>query len=140
MSKADEVCSPAAEWINLHSVLRRCWQTERAITRRALRTVRQGGRRRSPARRPRDDEKQVRKSLEALEFEFGLKRPVELRRHGNIYSDGSKGLMKILETEKALLDGNADEDQIDALVDYCTWDVRSMFKIARACQKLVDRE
>jgi hypothetical protein len=115
-----------AQWVNLHTVLRRCWQMKRAITQRAY-------------VRFTKDAKQVRKSLEALEFEFGLRRPPGLRRHTNTYADGSEGLMNILEFEQALFDEDATEEQVETLLSYCEWDVRSMFKIARQCGKLLDR-
>ena len=117
---------PRATWINLHRVLRDCWRLKRAIREHSF--VWFSG-----------DQKRIRYSLEALEWEFGLRRPPNLRSHSNSYCDGTTGQMNILELEQKAFMGDASEDEVDAILAYCKWDVSSMFRIARQCEKLIDR-
>jgi hypothetical protein len=112
-----------ATWINLHEVLRECPEMMRAIRARRHCWF--------------TEETRVRYSLENLEREFGIYRPVDLRSHSHSYGDGSKGLMNVLELVAQVVSGKATEVQAALLTSYCLMDVSSMFKICRACQNLI---
>lgn len=116
---------PDSIWINLLHVVQQCREIKHSITRH--RNVWYGA-----------DRKQVRKSLEALEWEFGIRRPVNIRSHSNRYrdNDGEKGQMEVLTVSSRCLDGSASEGEQMALVDYCTADVKNMYEVTRACERL----
>jgi hypothetical protein len=81
------------------------------------------------------DRIQVRRSLEALEWEFGIVRPAHIRGHNNRYSDGLTGEMHALQSASDFATGQLDESQKKWFEAYCRQDVESMFKIARACER-----
>jgi hypothetical protein len=114
---------PSVEWINLHKVLRTSTETKRHI--RESRNVWFTG------------EKRVRYSLEALEREFNIPRPPEIRSHSNSYRDRKAGGMNVLASIAAVNSGRADDNTKNALFRYCVQDVRSMFDISRDSQKIL---
>ena len=81
------------------------------------------------------DRKQVRRSLEALEWEFGITRPPQIRGHNNNYSDGLEGEMHPLQSASDYSTGQLDESEQHWFESYCRQDVESMFKIARVCER-----
>ena len=113
-------------WINLHHVVRKCKEIKGSI--RKHRYVWTGLKR-----------IRVSYSLEALEWEFGIERPISIRSHGNHYCDlnGNRGQMQVLSTAKRSIAGTATEDEERALREYCEADVKSMYEIAYAAEKLV---
>ena len=117
---------PESEWINLHYALRRCRDMRSAI--REHRHV-WNTRNRSL----------VGYSLEALEWEFDIVRPRNLRGHNNGYRDldGESGEMEVLATAKRVIEGSATEDEELSLRRYCESDVRNMYRIARSCEQLI---
>jgi hypothetical protein len=116
---------PDSTWINLLHVVQKCREIKHSITKH--RNVWYGA-----------DRKQVRKSLEALEWEFGIHRPVNIRSHSNRYRDrdGESGQMEVLTISRRCIDGKASEDEQMALLDYCTADVKNMYEVSRACERL----
>jgi len=114
---------PLARWVNLHRIVTMSTATKRAI--REARNVWHTG------------EKRTRYSLEALEYEFNIRRPPELRSHSNSYADGQPGLMSVLTSVSAVMRETADQLEAENLHQYCVQDVRSMFDIARASQRLL---
>ena len=115
---------PAAEWVNLHLAIRICPPMARSIREHKNVWFTK-------------NQTMVRKSLEALELEFGLQRPPAMRSRSHSYADGLEGEMGILELEARLVGGRATEQEADLLAKYCEWDVRSMFQIARKCERLL---
>lgn len=117
---------PESEWINLHYSLRRCGAIKTAI--REHRYV-WNTRNRSL----------VGYSLEALEWEFGIMRPRNLRGHNNAYHDleGESGEMEPLATAKKVIEGSATEEEETSLRQYCEADVRNMYQIVRSCEQLI---
>jgi hypothetical protein len=111
------------QWINLHALLRDSQRMKRAIRQR--RFVWHTG------------ETRTRYSLEALEREFRIIRPGELRSRSNSYSDSSVGSFSPLELSRLWVDGSIDEEDLGQLKTYCRYDVESMFKISRECEKLI---
>jgi hypothetical protein len=81
------------------------------------------------------DRKQVRRSLEALEWEFGIVRPPQIRGHNNKYSDGLEGEMHPLQSASDYSTGQLDESEQRWFKSYCRQDVESMFTIARTCER-----
>jgi hypothetical protein len=116
---------PDSVWINLLHVVQQCREIKHSITQH--RNVWYGA-----------DRKQVRKSLEALEWEFGIHRPVNIRSHSNRYRDrdGASGQMEVLTISSRCIGGKANEDEQMALLDYCTADVKNMYDVARVCERL----
>lgn len=117
---------PNAEWINLHWLLRNCQAMRSQVRQTAW-------------AHHRSDRKQTRLSLENLEYEFGIVRPVSLRSHTNIYADGMAGAMSPLESEQnAYVGDGEDSEEFELLEGYCYQDVESMFRIARRCARLAE--
>jgi hypothetical protein len=112
----------SVKWINLHKVLRDSTKTKRRI--RESRNVWFTG------------ERRVRYSLEALEREFNIERTPDIRSHSNSYRDRKSGHMNVLTSIRNSNAGAADGVEQNALFRYCRQDVRSMFDISRASQKL----
>ena len=110
---------PDSEWINLLHVVQRCRVVKRSI--RDHRYVWFGA-----------DRIRVRYSLEALEWEFGIKRPIELRSHSNRYRDldGEPGHMEVLSPADRVIQGTASECEKRSLRQYCESDVKSMYEIS----------
>ena len=117
---------PKSEWINLLYVVQQCREMRRSITEH--RNVWYGA-----------DRIQVRNSLEALEWEFGIERPINIRSHSNCYRDldGGHGEMQVLATAQQSISGSATEEEEQSLREYCEADVRSMFEIAYTSEKLL---
>ena len=117
---------PDSEWINLLHIVQRCREIRRSI--RDHRHVWFGA-----------DRSRVRSSLEALEWEFGIKRSIEIRSHSNRYRDldGGPGLMEVLSTAQRVIDGTASEDEELYLRAYCESDVKSMYEISYACEQML---
>ena len=117
---------PKSEWINLLYVVQQCREMRRSITEH--RNVWYGA-----------DRIQVRNSLEALEWEFGIERPINIRSHSNCYRDldGGHGEMQVLATAQRSISGSATEEEEQSLREYCEADVRSMFEIAYTAEKLL---
>jgi hypothetical protein len=113
---------PDATWVNLHYVIKKCDEMQASIDdhRNVWFTK---------------DRKQTRRSLEALEWEFGIARDPEIRSHSYSYVDGRQGGMHVLETITRHLSGEAASVESRALERYCRADVESMFKISRDCEK-----
>ena len=85
------------------------------------------------------DQLRVRNSLEALEWEFGIERPVNIRSHSYCYRDldGGCGHMEVLATAQRSMLGSATEEEEQSLRDYCEADVKNMFQIAYASEQLL---
>lgn len=85
------------------------------------------------------DQVRVRYSLEALEWEFGIERPVNIRSHSYRYRDleGGCGHMEVLATAQRSMSESATEEEEQSLRDYCEADVSSMFEIAYTSEKLL---
>lgn len=117
---------PNSGWINLLYVVQQCREMRRSITEH--RNVWHGA-----------DRIQVRNSLEALEWEFGIERPINIRSHSNCYRDlnGNRGEMQVLATAQRLISGSGTEEEEQSLREYCEADVRSMFEIAYTAEKLL---
>lgn len=117
---------PNSEWINLLYVVQQCKEMTRSITKH--RFVWYGR-----------DRKQVRNSLEALEWEFGIERPINIRSHSNRYKDldGGFGQMEVLATAQRSTTGSASDEDERTLLAYCTADVKNMFEIAYASEQLL---
>ena len=117
---------PNSTWINLLHVVQQCRGIKASI--REHRNVWYG-----------KDQIRVRYSLEALEWEFGIERPANIRSHSNRYKDlnGEFGQMKVLTNAKLSISGSATEDEERALREYCEADVQNMFEIAYASEKLL---
>jgi hypothetical protein len=117
---------PDAEWINLHYAFRDSGEIKRSVREHQYIWV--------PGRiNP------IMYSLEALELEFGIVRPTRIRGHGNCYRDidGKGGEMEVLTVAQRVRGGLASEDEVLALREYCEADVKNMFQIARASERLV---
>lgn len=111
---------PQANWVNLHYPMRKSRKVKKAVrdTRWAVR---------------KKDKIRVPYSLENLEYQFGYVRQPELRAHENIYADRSPGLCKILEFEQAAFQAKSEMKGYEVIAEYCSWDVQTMFRIARWC-------
>ena len=75
-------------------------------------------------------------SLEALEFEFGIRRPQSIRTADHIYSDGVQGDIRILDLAKRVIEGEARPEEEFRLYGYCEADVSGMFKVSRLARKI----
>ena len=117
---------PKSSWINLLYIVQQCKDMKRSITEH--RNVWYGA-----------DRIQVRNSLEALEWEFGIERPINIRSHSNCYRDldGGHGDMQVLATAQRSISESATEEEEQSLRDYCEADVSSMFEIAYTSEKLL---
>ena len=117
---------PKSSWINLLYVVQQRKDMKRSITEH--RNVWYGA-----------DRIQVRNSLEALEWEFGIERPINIRSHSNCYRDldGGHGDMQVLATAQRSISESATEEEEQSLREYCEADVRSMFEIAYTSEKLL---
>ena len=117
---------PDSEWINLLHVVQRCTEIRRSIREHGYAWFEK-------------DKTRIRNSLEALEWEFGIKRPVSLRSHSYRYKDldGGAGSMEVLSTAKRSIEGTADEENETALRAYCEADVKNLFEISSASEHLV---
>lgn len=117
---------PDSSWINLLHVVQQCKEMTSSI--REHRYVWYGR-----------DKIRVRYSLEALEWEFGIERPIDIRSHSNCYRDlgGESGQMKVLSAAKGSITGTATKDEERSLRDYCEADVKSMYEIAYASEQLL---
>lgn len=119
---------PNATWVNLHFVVKNCAAMVEAIE--AHRNVWWTS-----------DKIQTRKSLEALEWEFGIVRDPSIRSHSYSYVDGREGKMHILNTIQSYVSGLASDIEAQTLMEYCRADVDHMFKVARECELgLFDRD
>jgi hypothetical protein len=74
-------------------------------------------------------------SLEALELEFGIERPVAIRSRGHDYADGDTGEMAPLVYEQLEYRRKATQRQKADLELYCRYDVQSLYKISRECTR-----
>jgi len=85
------------------------------------------------------DQIRVRYSLEALEWEFGIERPVNIRSHSYRYRDldGGPGHMEVLATAQRSMLESATEEEEQSLRDYCEADVKNMFQVAYASEQLL---
>jgi len=117
---------PNGAWINLLHVVQQCQEIKSSI--RASRNVWYGR-----------DQSRVRYSLEALEWEFGIERPISIRGHNNRYKDldGGSGNMEVLSTSKRSVTGEATDDENSLLRAYCEADVKNMFTISYACEQFL---
>ena len=117
---------PASDWINLHYAVRECRGIKSSI--RENRNVWYE-----------KDRSRVRYSLEALEWEFGIERPIELRSHSYRYRDlgGEPGLMEVLVSVQQANAGLSTEEEEMYLRKYCEADVNSMYEIAYTCEQLL---
>jgi len=114
---------PDVPWANLHRALRESRVTMRSIreSKRVVYTKRS----------------KTHYSLEALEWEFNRVRPSNCRSADNVYGDGQAGEVRVLDLADRVLAGQASIAEQNQLVAYCEWDVRSMFEIARKCEKIL---
>ena len=112
---------PKAEWVNLLHAFQECREMTDLI--REHRHVKYFS-----------DKTQIRRSLESLEWEFGIIRPPSIRSHNNRYSDGQIGGMRVLDLAAKYIAGSANKTQANTLAYYCRQDVASMQLIARACE------
>ena len=113
------------EWINLHAVLRSDWKMKRAIRERKWVWHCK-------------DQRRVRYSLEALEYEFGVHRSRDLRAHSNCYSDGP-GTLHALKLARAWVNGSGSDHDTNLLMRYTRQDVEGMFRIAKKCHELSNK-
>ena len=114
---------PDSEWINLHQILSKSRHTKASIRQnRNVWFCR--------------DRSRVRYSLEALEWEFGIERPSNIRSHSNCYKDmgGMSGQMEVLSMVQRVMNGSASENEELCLSQYCESDVKNMFEIASASE------
>lgn len=111
---------PNAKWVNLHYFVRHS-------------PLRAAIKRTGWAKRIKD-KKQILCSLENLEYQFGFVRPLQLRSHSNIYSDGNIGRMRVLEQEQKMFSLGLDVSSNPDLIDYCQWDVESMYELLKYCE------
>ncbi len=118
-----DLWGPSIEWVNLHKELRACYQIRSAI--RKHRYVWRTGRKKGDY------------SLEALEYEFGISRPDQLRSASKTYRGGDTGSLSPLEHTKQWIDQTISEDDLTRLQRYTRYDVESMFRIARECELLL---
>lgn len=113
---------PQSTWINLLYVTQLCREMSTAI--RDHRNV-----------VFRNDRTQVRRSLEALEWEFGIVRTADIRGHSNVYRDGLAGEMHALQSASDYAAGFLEPEDARSFEAYCRKDVESMFKISRTCDR-----
>jgi len=113
---------PNAIWINLLHVFQECREMTSAI--RQHRNVKY-----------RRDRTQIRRSLESLEWEFGITRNPNIRSKSNEYSDGLTGTMAVLTLAAELVGGTISTSQEKILYRYCKQDVHSMHRISRDCER-----
>jgi hypothetical protein len=117
---------PDSEWINLHQILSKSRHTKASIRQnRNVWFCR--------------DRSRVRYSLEALEWEFGIERPSNIRSHSNCYKDmgGMSGQMEVLSLVQKSIDGLASEQEDLTLRQYCEADVKNMFDILNTSEQMV---
>ena len=117
---------PDSEWVNLLHVVQQCPATKGSI--RDHRHVWFAA-----------DRIRVRYSLEALEWEFGIERSIEIRSHSNRYRDlnGGPGQMEVLSTANRVIQGTASGDEELRLRRYCESDVKSMYEISYASEQML---
>jgi len=117
---------PEGSWINLLYVVQQCTAIKHSI--REHRYVWYG-----------KDRVRVRYSLEALEWEFGIERSVDIRSHSNLYRDldGESGQMEVLAMAQRSISASATEEEERFLREYCEADVESMFEVAYASEQLL---
>ena len=117
---------PNSTWVNLLHVVQQCRDIKASI--REHRNVWYGR-----------DQIRVRYSLEALEWEFGIARPANIRSHSNRYKDldGEFGQMNVLTNARLSISESATEDEERSLREYCAADVKNMFAIAYASERLL---
>jgi hypothetical protein len=117
---------PDSDWINLLHVVQQCRPIRRSITEHRNVWYR-------------TDKTQTRNSLEALEWEFGIERPVNLRSHSYRYRDldGERGLMEVLAITQQSINGSASGEDERSLRAYCEEDVKNMYEIAYGSEKLL---
>jgi hypothetical protein len=113
---------PEAEWVNLLHAFQECREMTDLI--RENRNVKYFS-----------DKTQIRRSLESLEWEFGIIRPPSIRSHNNQYSDGEIGEIRVLDLATKYISGSANQTQANTLGYYCRQDVESMQLIARRCER-----
>ena len=113
---------PNAVWINLLHVFQECREMTAAVRRH--RNVKY-----------RRDRTQIRRSLESLEWEFGITRDPRIRSKSNEYSDGLTGTMAVLTLAAELVRGTISASQEKILYRYCKQDVHSMHRISRECER-----
>jgi len=113
---------PQAEWVDLHRVMRNSWMLRRAV--RAARWARST-----------IGEQRAVNNLENLEYQFGYVRPRGIRGHNYQHDDGTSGGMHVLDREQELYSNSANLFDDQELIDYCRWDVETMFRITRWCEK-----
>jgi len=111
-----------AQWVNLHKVMRRSRLLRRSV-REAAWARSTGGQQRAV------------NCLENLEFQFGYVRPRQLRGHDYQHADGTVGQMEILRLEQEAYESGSGLAGFEYLIEYCRWDVETMFRIARWCDK-----
>ena len=112
---------PDTEWVNLLYAVRQTRQMTKSITasRYAIKK----------------ENIKAKNSLENLEREFGIKRNPEHRAFNNTYADGLKGTMQVTKLIRKFQNQQISNTEYKALIEYCRLDVKSMFDIARACEK-----
>ena len=117
---------PNSTWVNLLHVVQQCRDIKASI--REHRNVWYGR-----------DQIRVRYSLEALEWEFGIERPANIRSHSNRYKDldGEFGQMNMLTNARLSISESATEDEERSLREYFAADVKNMFAIAYASERLL---
>ena len=117
---------PNLDWINLHFAVQMCQPLKASIRRnRNVWYCR--------------DRSRVRYSLEALEWEFAIKRPTNIRSHSNCYKDmgGRSGQMEVLSIAQSVMNGSASEHEELCLSQYCEADVKNMFQIAYTSERMI---
>jgi len=112
---------PKASWVNLLHPFQQCPQMTATIERHRHVVHKK-------------DKSQVRRSLEALEWEFDIIRDQAIRGHNNRYSDGLDGKMQVLSLAQKYARGGLSDAELKDLKAYCLQDVKSMYRIARTCE------
>jgi hypothetical protein len=113
---------PNAVWVNLLHVFQECPEMTRSI--KEHRNV-----------RFKRDRTRIRRSLESLEWEFGIVRDPSIRSHSNQYSDGAEGEISVLSLAKQFIQETISQNDLSSLENYCRQDVESMLKISRMCER-----
>jgi hypothetical protein len=125
-------------WVNFHEPLvKTCLDNEPGArdTRKAIETC--GCVRKLPKQNGVEpDPQKPQKQLEALECEFEIHRPREIRSAGNEYADGSTGTIKPLDLAREIGRNQNVHRNIELLSRYCRYDVESLFKIAEKCNNI----
>ena len=123
-------------WVNFHEPLvKTCLDKKKGAgnTRKAIETC--GCVRKLPKQNGVEPKSKM--QLEALECEFDIHRPREIRSARNEYADGSTGTIKPLALAREIARNQNVHRNIELLSRYCRYDVESLFMIAKQCNNIM---